>query len=1035
MSDNCLILGGGEEEKFQSLEDEAGAEDELDAFNDETFGGEGGEWEESAHQELADLTEQERAALKQSEDFFEFGSDDGGDEIGGALEDEPLENGKEIDSIGNASGSLQSLSLQTSSRPSIPSQPLPHQHQPLTIDPAIQSVHTNGGQIQQPQVHLIQGHVLPSHLQPLLPGQSVHTGHADQAYAPQGHVPHGHAPQGHAPQAYTAMVPAHLIHHPILQPAVPPQYQQQTPQHQQLPPQQYQQQPPPQQQQQFPLLPPSHFQQPHPTRPSEQDLLLSRRQPDQDFVDPAIMSMTKLPHHNIPPNMIPYQNVPPPTASYPQPPIQTRPPYPQPAPPQVRSSAFSPPPLHPGLKTMQDVENELLYGVQRQQPPPTLPPPINPLQHNLNYPGMRDRHHQPAHSPQTPPWQEQQKQERHEQQQRHDQQQQQRQEQQSRHEQQQQQMFHEQRQQNQQNRNVQNVQQNRQQNRNQPNPDRFPNNQERFPNNQQERFPNNRDRFPNNQDRFPNNQDRFPNNQDRFPNNQDRFPNNQDRFPNNQDRFPNNQDRFSNNQERFPNNQDRFPNNQDRSNNQDRFPNNQQHGQGSDRGWRWREKYDNHSATRPDLMPGHVHVLGILKHSRSRQEDHGGEGTDFDLEDQTLAINPTGDPLLDLELAREAELAAVRRKETEDEYAGLMSQRDKQWIINIQLSQLKCENPYIDDYYYTVYTARQEAKMAEDMRPGQDGPQLVLNNMDHDIHDKDYIPKQFENSLGKLQCVTVKAPRRIIDVGVVVSQDGPSPVHEGSPAPGAVVGGTVSDLSGETRHYKQVLIEIERLYTLLLESEDDEKMLSALPTGAPLRDQVEEERAARRSSLTTILASSEKLLDFLEVRKGRCMLLRALPLLPEATAIGVYSALLASPHPAMDMFWPPLARHIKLASMTGLLSLASSLSQPEDSNHNKPAGVRPSLASPIAATTIITLIGKAAAAAKNGELADVDSWKGVIVAVLSAVDRGVAVAQLLPPVLVLPALDPILDMDQKQAIAWDVLKAGWKDDVEKLRSS
>lgn len=37
-----------------------------------------------------------------------------------------------------------------------------------------------------------------------------------------------------------------------------------------------------------------------------------------------------------------------------------------------------------------------------------------------------------------------------------------------------------------------------------------------------------------------------------------------------------------------------------------------------------------------------------------------------------------------------------------DEYAGLMTNREKQWLLNIQLSQLNTGTPYFDDYYYTV---------------------------------------------------------------------------------------------------------------------------------------------------------------------------------------------------------------------------------------------------------------------------------------------------------------------------------------------
>src|SRR4051812_39408341 len=40
--------------------------------------------------------------------------------------------------------------------------------------------------------------------------------------------------------------------------------------------------------------------------------------------------------------------------------------------------------------------------------------------------------------------------------------------------------------------------------------------------------------------------------------------------------------------------------------------------------------------------------------------------------------------------------------EEEDRYSGLMLQREKDWVVKIQLLQLHTDNPYADDYYYTV---------------------------------------------------------------------------------------------------------------------------------------------------------------------------------------------------------------------------------------------------------------------------------------------------------------------------------------------
>lgn len=66
-----------------------------------------------------------------------------------------------------------------------------------------------------------------------------------------------------------------------------------------------------------------------------------------------------------------------------------------------------------------------------------------------------------------------------------------------------------------------------------------------------------------------------------------------------------------------------------------------------------------------------------------------------------------------------------------DEYAGLMSNREKQWLINIQLLQLNTNEPYVDDYYYTVFC---DKKNKQDTNQDQKDRKHHNNNNNNGYH-------------------------------------------------------------------------------------------------------------------------------------------------------------------------------------------------------------------------------------------------------------------------------------------------------------
>lgn len=95
-----------------------------------------------------------------------------------------------------------------------------------------------------------------------------------------------------------------------------------------------------------------------------------------------------------------------------------------------------------------------------------------------------------------------------------------------------------------------------------------------------------------------------------------------------------------------------------------------------------------------------------------------------------------------------------------DEYAGLMTMKEKQWLLNIQMLQLNTGTPYFDDYYYTMFKER-KAKNKENfinernIRYPNNRQQRNNDRQENNtLTPRVYTPLQFENSLGKLQVFT-----------------------------------------------------------------------------------------------------------------------------------------------------------------------------------------------------------------------------------------------------------------------------------------
>ncbi|GAB1604884.1 protein PAT1 homolog 1-like isoform X1 [Argonauta hians] len=199
-----------------------------------------------------------------------------------------------------------------------------------------------------------------------------------------------------------------------------------------------------------------------------------------------------------------------------------------------------------------------------------------------------------------------------------------------------------------------------------------------------------------------------------------------------------------------------------------------------------------------------------------------------------------------------------------DDFAGIMTQKEKEWVIKIQLLQLHTNNPYVDDYYYVRYSLRKSAEERKRKnKENKDEPKLIIPALAK-IETKAYTPAHFEGSLGRVSTSSVHNPRQVIDLVSMAHND-----EQGGKSSGR-----------DVYRYRQMLMEIEKTYVILLDIDDLEKRVLALPDES--RKKIYEERIDKINQLFLNLGTqdnnSDTFLYMMSIRKGRKLVARCLPM-------------------------------------------------------------------------------------------------------------------------------------------------------------
>jgi hypothetical protein len=213
-----------------------------------------------------------------------------------------------------------------------------------------------------------------------------------------------------------------------------------------------------------------------------------------------------------------------------------------------------------------------------------------------------------------------------------------------------------------------------------------------------------------------------------------------------------------------------------------------------------------------------------------------------------------------------------------------MTQREQDWLLKIQFLQLEgsISDPYKEDYYSVAYNSKQLERAARSRKDDTDTrPELVLPERssrvdrneppsDEDNRTK-YQPWQFEGTLGKIQVSNLNRPRKLLELSNMNEKSGDS--NESVPP---------TPSRSELAKLKKLLLDIERLYLILLDIDYEDKRMAALPESARGQHLTKRQELCKKlyDGLTTSGGQLNELIS--SIRKGRSLIFRTLTLLTDA---------------------------------------------------------------------------------------------------------------------------------------------------------